>query len=185
VDLTGAKLFFQDPDQHKIFNDIVCKHGADKTVLWEEGRVLKYHAVTRMLLRAIHTLHFYWNRSALLTTPEVSHYIESIGLFRKTWTALGWKPTVWVHWVCAHSGFYMASYRSIYTFCSIPTEYRHQKYKLDLRHAFEGWKFKNPSLTHRWLKRVVDLDALDQGLRVFSLTNHHSIFKKNKKAKLF
>ncbi len=36
VGLTEAKLFFQDPDQHKIFNDIVFKHGADKTVLWEE-----------------------------------------------------------------------------------------------------------------------------------------------------
>ncbi len=38
--------------------------------------------------------------------------------------------------------------------------------------TFLGGQFgpskKNPSLTHRWLKRVVDLYALDQGLRVFS-----------------
>ena len=145
---------------------------------------MKYHAVLRMMLKSLHTIHGYWNRPSILTASELSHYLDSITLLTKTWTVLAWKPTVWVHWVCAHSGFYMATYRCLFSFSSIPTEHRHQKFKMDLRHAFEGWKFAKPHLTKRWLTRVVDLDALVQDLRVYNLTQSDNIFPKNKRRKL-
>ena len=122
VDLTGAKLFFNDLHQHAQFVDVVAKHGSDRTINWEVGRDLKFHAVVRMMLRALHSLHSFWNRPNLLTETDLSHYLDSVSLLTKTWTALGWKPTVWLHWVCAHSGYYMATFRSLYTFSSIPTE---------------------------------------------------------------
>ena len=55
---------------------------------------------------------------------------------------------------------------------------------MDLRHAFEGWKFQNPLLTACWLTRVVDLNALDQGLHILSLTqdvDNDAIFKRASK----
>ena len=34
VDLTGAKLFFQDPEQHTQLVEIVSKHGSDRLINW-------------------------------------------------------------------------------------------------------------------------------------------------------
>ena len=170
VDLTGGKMFLSNPVQHASLVAIVSKHGSDKSVVWD-GRGVNFHTVIRILLRAAHTLHALWNQKAMLGNPDLAQYIESISLLHKSWVSLNWKPTVWLHWVCAHSTFYMSKYRSICSFTSIPTEHRHQSFKMDLRHAFEGWKFKNPHLTQRWLCRVVDLDALDQGLRLLSCSS--------------
>ena len=122
-----------------------------------------------------------------MSNPQLKLYIDAVDLLRKTWTTLGWKPRAWVHWICAHSSFYMATYRSISTFSSIPTEHRHQTFKMDLVHAFEGWKFKNPVLTQCWLSRVVQLDALDQGLRILRLSNSISsdeFFDPNKRRRI-
>ena len=122
-----------------------------------------------LLFRSLHNLYRFWSDPNSLNSQALKDYQETLGVFRNAWLSLGWKPTVWVHWVCAHSNFYVTSYRSLFDFSSIPTEKRHQTFKLDLKHAFEGWKFKNPSLTCRYLARVVNLDALDQGLRLLSL----------------
>ncbi len=187
VDLTGGKLFLSDPGHHTNLVNIVEKYGTENLVVWDGGRMVKYHAIIRMLLRSIHAIHQFWNQRQILSTPQLTFYVDAVDLLRKTWTSLGWKPTVWVHWICAHSTFYMATYRSISTFSSIPTEHRHQNFKMDLRHAFEGWKFKNPLLTQRWLSRVVQLDALDQGLRILRLSNSISsdeFFDQNKRRRM-
>ena len=187
VDLTGGKLFLSDGAQHASLVEIVAKHGTDRNVLFDH-RHMKFHAVFRILLRSIHTLHMFWNQKEKLTNSDFLSYVSDVDLLHNTWTSLHWKPSVWLHWVCAHSTFYMSTYRSISSFSSIPTEYRHQTFKMDLRHAFEGWKFKNPLLTQRWLCRVVDLDSLDQGLRILShsaeLCNDGVFTSKNKKRKL-
>lgn len=183
IDLTGGKVFLSDPAQHASLVAIVAKHGLEKTILFDD-RHMAYHAVFRILLRSIHTVHFFWNKKEMLHDSDLRVYIDSIDLFRKCWTSFSWKPTVWVHWVCAHSSFYMATYRTLSSFTSIPTEHRHQTFKMDLRHAFEGWKFKNALLTKRWLCRVVELDALDQGLRILSQTadlDNDGIFEHRRK----
>lgn len=188
VDLTGGKLFLQSQTLHATLIDIIERRAPSLTVGWEGGRQLKFSAVMRFLLRSLHSLYTLWSQKETLTTDQMLLYDKSVDTLHKSWLALGWKPTVWVHWVCAHSSFYVHSFRSIYSFTSIPTEHRHQKFKMDLRHAFEGWKFANPLVTSRWLTRVVNLDALDQGLHLLSLTNEvgtDAIFKRhNKKRKL-
>ena len=80
---------------------------------------------------------------------------------------LRWKPTVWVHWAVAHSGFYVERYRSIYLFSSIPTEFRNSRFKVELRNCFKGWSVRRPLLNRWGLKHVVNMHALDLGLAIF------------------
>ena len=189
VDLTGGKLFLLSQTLHTTHIEIVERRAPTLTVTWEGGRQIKFSACLRILFRSLHSLYTLWSQKETLTPDQLFSYDNSIKNLHKSWLALGWKPAVWVHWVCAHSSFYVHTFRSIYSFTSIPIEYRHQKFKMDLRHAFEGWKFANPLVTSRWLTRVVNLDALDQGLHLLSHTNEvgtDAIFKRhaNKKRKL-
>ena len=88
-------------------------------------------------------------------------YNERVNSFRLCWVSLGWKPALWVHWVCAHSSYYIKQHSNLYVFSSLPTERRHQGFKLDLRHAFQGWKVASPIVAARFLRTVVENDALD------------------------
>lgn len=188
VDLTGGKLFLQNTTLHANLVRIVEQRAPNHSIWWEPTRKLKLHAIIRILLRSLHSLHNFWTQKELLSPAQLDLYAQAIASLHKAWLALGWKPTVWVHWVCAHSTFFLTTYRSLYSFSSIPTEHRHHTFKMDLRHAFEGWKFKSPLLTSRWLTRVVNLNALDQGLHLLSLANSvgtDAIFtNKKKKRKL-
>ena len=188
VDLTGGKIFLQSQTLQSNLVEIVERRAPNLTVTWEGGRPIKVSACLRILFRSLHSLYSLWSQKEILTPDQLILYDKSIATLHKSWLALGWKPAVWVHRVCAHSSFYVHTFRTIYSFTSIPTEHRHQKFKMDLRHAFEGWKFANPLVTSRWLTRVVNLDALDQGLHLLSLTNEvgtDAIFKRQtKKRKL-
>ena len=170
--------------------DFTIQSGGDCRTkgIWEGGRQIKVSACLRILFRSLHSLYSLWSQKEILTLDQLILYDKSIATLHKSWLALGWKPAVWVHWVCAHSSFYVHTFRTIYSFTSIPTEHRHQKFKMDLRHAFEGWKFANPLVTSCWLTRFVNLDTLDQGLHLLSLTNEvgtDAIFKRQtKKRKL-
>ena len=73
--------------------------------------------------------------------------------------------TVWVHRVCAHSEFFVQTYGTLFASSSIPTERRHQRFKMDLRVTCQAHKFRDPLRCKGYLKRCVELDALDQGLR--------------------
>ena len=151
----------------------------------------------------------------------INTYEQSVTTMTHCWLALGWKPTVWVHWVCSHSTFFLRQHGSIHCFTSIPTENRHQlrpnffvcckfrwslllrhflisltkkifsykfndfcsffgltlPFKHDLRHAFSGWKLSNPRLASSYLCTVVNMHALDQGLRILNQTEtKHSGF---------
>ena len=184
VDLTGGKLFLQDTNSQLTLVGIVEKHSADRVVQWEGGRSIKVHAAVRILLKTLFQIHSFWIQRTILSPEQQNSYHVAVVTLTNAWKSLSWKPTVWVHWVCAHSSFYVRTHRSLYSFSSIPTEYRHQTFKMDLRHAFEGWKFQNPLLTARWLTRVVDLNALDQGLHILSLTqdvDNDAIFKRASK----
>ena len=66
--------------------------------------------------------------------------------------------------------------KSIYLFSSVPSEHRHQTFKLDLRHSFQGWKLVNPRCNERGLRHVVEMDALNQGLHIL-----HKVGNKRKR----
>lgn len=111
-------------------------------------------------------MHKHWCSKTLLTDVEIVQYHSAVDTFRHAWVGLKWKPTVWVHWACAHSGFFVSMYKSLYAFSSIPTEHRHQKFKQDLRNTCQAWKFQAPLRCKGYLVRCLELDALDQGLRM-------------------
>ena len=79
---------------------------------------------------------------------------------------LGWKPTVWVHWVCAHSGWYMEEYRNLYMFSSVPTEQQHRRFKVDLRHACHAFKRTRPRQGASALRHVLALHSIDTDLQL-------------------
>ncbi len=158
-------------------------HTAGVNLTWTPGaagREVKVHAALRILLRALSCLHSFWRQKTYLTDHEVVEYQRNIDLFANCWHAFQWKPTVWVHWMVAHSGFFMKTYRTLYLFSSIPSEHRHQTFKLDLRHSFQGWKLQNPSYNERGLRHVVELDSLDQGLQLLKLSKTSDASKKRK-----
>ena len=129
------------------------------------GQPLLYFACVRLLLGALQRIYLHWSSKSLLTADQIVQYRGDVDMFRHAWVGLNWKPTVWVHWACAHSGFFVSTYKTIYAFSSIPTEHRHQSFKQDLRNTCQAWKFRAPLHCKGYLKRCLELDALDQGLR--------------------
>ena len=116
----------------------------------------------KLLLLALHGIYGLWRRKDKLPPASISAYREHIDTFRQCWIALGWKPAVWVHWLCAHSVFFfIEQHANLYVFSSLPVERRHQGFKLDLRHAFQGWKIASPILAARFLRTVIEQDSLD------------------------
>ena len=130
------------------------------------GRPLLYFACVRLALGALHTMYAHWSAKSLRSPEDIVDYRRAVDTFRHAWVGLQWKPTVWVHWACAHSSMFLANYRTGYAFSSIPTEHRHQHFKQDLRNTCQAWKFRAPLRCKGYLKRCLELDALDQGLRL-------------------
>ena len=168
VDLTGARLFLTNGDIRQKLLDHLQATGGNRTCPYRNGHLL-YHVVVRLLLQALSHAHAVWATRSLLTPTQIASHGEAIGRFRDAWKGLGWKPTVWVHWACAHAGYFVTTYRTIFGFSSIPTEHRHQKFKRDLRNTCSAFKFRNPLRCKGYLKRCVEMDALDQGLRLLKV----------------
>ena len=84
------------------------------------------------------------------------------------WEALGWQPTVWLHWTLCHMVPYLERHRTLVFFSSIPTESRHRRFKRDVCQAFHG---SMPGLlpNRRTMSNVLNLQALDAGL-----LHHHA-----------
>ena len=127
-----------------------------------EGRRVLVIAVLRILFRALKTVYHFWRLKTYLSDEELLVYEQSVVQIQHCWHAFKWKPSVWVHWLVAHSNFYMKTHRSIYLFSSIPSEHKHQHFKRDVRHSFQGWKLTKPRVSVRGLQHVVELDGLDQ-----------------------
>jgi hypothetical protein len=165
VDLTGAHLFLTQPNIRTRLLDHLKVAGGDRTCPFRHGQLL-YFSVVRLLLQSLSHLHALWCCKSLLSPVQLTEHRGAVEQFRQAWEGLGWKPTVWVHWACAHSCFFIETYRTIFSFSSIPTEHRHQRFKQDLRNTCSAWKFRDPLRCKGYLKRCVEMDALDQGLRL-------------------
>ena len=165
LDLTASRQFIDDVHWHGRLEGIVKKHCPDGKLPFGE-RPLLVTAILRILLRSLKLAHGFWHSKVELTLEDVTRYDLSIDQFAKCWHAFKWKPSVWVHWMVAHSGYYIHKHRSLYFFSSIPCEHRHQGFKRDLRHCFQGWKLLRPSLSVKGVCHVVELDSIDQALRL-------------------
>ena len=78
VDLTGGKLFLQDVTLQTKLVDIVERRASHVTIAWEPNRHLKLHAVLRILLRSLHTLHCFWTQRTALTSQQLQDYSMAI-----------------------------------------------------------------------------------------------------------
>ena len=124
-DISTARLFWDRPRlQQRLFSalqthfpTIVC------------NGVCMYVLVA-VFLRDFGALQKLWRKKEPLTDVEVASaktLCQSIGT---CWQALGWKPTPRVHWTVAHSHYFLAKYRTLYLFSSVPAEHRHRRFKV-------------------------------------------------------
>ena len=88
------------------------------------------YVLVAVFLRDFCALQKLWRKKEPLTDVEVASaktLCQSIGT---CWQALGWKPTPWVHWTVAHSHYFLAKYRTLYLFSSVPAEHRHRRFQI-------------------------------------------------------
>ena len=123
-----------------------------------------FHAFLRSLLSALTFMNKWWRSKEGFQWQQYAIAVEQFALPPR---ALGWKPAVWLHWVCCHSTELARLYGNFFIFSTIPTERRHVSWKMDIRHSFQGWKLKALHLARRGLTHSHALDSLDNGLRIW------------------
>ena len=160
MDLSQTRFFLTSATLLPNLIALIEKHQGTKKVVIG-GKEVAFHVPVRVLLTALKTLYHLWHQHSYLTDDQLTLYDSALDRFTKSWVALNWKPTIWVHWTVAHSSFYVHRLRSLYIFSSIPSEKRHQYFKRDLRHCFQGWKLSRTFMHQRGLVHVVTLSGLD------------------------
>ena len=163
LDLSQSRFFIMSEERISGLVALVERYASGISLTFN-SKALSYHVVVRILLTSLHKLHNLWHCHSYFTDEQLAQYDAHILTFQKAWVALKWKPTIWVHWTIAHSSFFVHKYRSLYLFSSIPSEKRHQSFKQDLRHCFQGWKLSQSVLHSRGLVYCVSLSGLDLGL---------------------
>ena len=138
IDLSGGAMFARSQQHQDALVTLAAHHYPQDTVVLPGGQPAYAHAVLRTLLRAFTNIHNFWRQTDLLNSRQLQEYDTAIVQFGRCWQGLGWKATVWVHWTVAHSGYFMARFRTLALFSSVPTEKRHQTFKKDMRHSFQG-----------------------------------------------
>ena len=165
LDLSAARYLLLNREWQNKVVDVVSRHHPAQEVSFN-GSPLLFSAAIRVLFLALADLHTIWRKKELLSPQDIDFYHKAVEKLRAGWTALQWKPTVWVHWIVRHSGYFASTLRNFYLYSSIPSERRHQGFKRDMRHWCQAWKVKNPKASKAGLRHVVDLDALDHGIQM-------------------
>ena len=163
LDLTASRQFIDDAHWHSHQEGIVKKHSWWQVDLWFQWGWASppcnndFRNPSPVIEDRPQFLAF----ESGTHTRCLAKYDSSIDQFAKCWHAFKWKPSVWVHRMVAHSGYYNRKHCSLYYFSSIPCKHRHQGFKRDLRHCFQGWKLLRPSLRVKGVRHVVELDSID------------------------
>lgn len=119
VDLTGGKLFLTTAAlRHKLTLKVQAL--AMGAVVDCSGRAVQYHFVLSILTQKLAHMYGFWGKRETLTPDDLRDYSEAVDRFRECWTALKWRGTPWVHWVCAHSTHFLFTHRTWSAFSSIP-----------------------------------------------------------------
>ena len=61
-------------------------------------------------------------------------------------------------------------YRSMYMFTSVPTEWWNSPFKTHLQNCFRGWSMRNPRISKRGMAHILEMYALDEGLKALQKT---------------
>ena len=105
IDLTCAKLFVQNEGLHTDLVNLVSNHERSAKLIFN-GQTVKIRLKVRILLTSLRWMHSIWSSKHLINDNDLSVYRSHLSRFMQAWTALTWKPTVWVHWIVAHSHFF-------------------------------------------------------------------------------
>ena len=166
-DLAGGRLFARDQVNYAKVVQLIQQHLGPQECVVVGGSSIPLHAVLPRMVLSLWYMEKCWSNKIGLTNEEVESYRRAVGQFANDWCALQWQPIVWVHSTCVHCGWFGAEYRNFYIFCSIPTERRNVEFKMDMRHLFLGYEISRPYFSARAFTRVLDLHALDAGLRMW------------------
>jgi hypothetical protein len=169
IDLTQAKNFMDNLDYHKQLVDSVRQNCADP-VSFKNGQV-GLHIPVHIILTLFRKLRSFWQQRTFLTPSDIATYTSHAREFGIAWKACGWNSTLWVHWLVEHSPILVQKWRNIACFSSIPTEYRHRAFKLDIQHSFLGNKLTRPLFARRGFAHVLHLHMLDLALLPPTLKN--------------
>ena len=161
-DLTSARVFLDDTQyQHRVF-DLLKEYYPDRRA--PNGAIEVYTVVHTILLALTH-LHTLWRKKAYLSDVEVEEAERWAKKLGECWKLMGWKATVWVHWTVCHSGWFVRNYRTMYFFSSVPTERRNSACKVHIQNSFRGWLVKNPRVSVRGMRHLLNMYGLAVGLK--------------------
>ena len=59
----------------------------------------------------------------------------------------------------------MRKYRAMYFGSSVPTETRNSAYELHIQNTLRGWSLKNPRVSVRGMRHLLNMYGLDVGLK--------------------
>jgi hypothetical protein len=169
LDMTASQVFLRDTRFHQRLVSIAREYANQSAwpcLVQVGARRMGAWVALQCLFHDLGEMFRVWSAKHWLSDEEVTKYAKYCRRFGEVWVGFGWKPTTWVHWAVAHSTFLVDRWRSIYVFCSIPTERRHCGFKMDIRHCFQGWKLTKPYIQKWGLAHSINLDALSQGLRL-------------------
>jgi hypothetical protein len=163
VNIATAQVFLSSSARHAELVTLVEDHLG---VVRVDGEPVgpPFHALLRSLFSALAFMNKCWRSKEGFKWQQ---YAVAVDEFARAFRALGWKPAVWLHWVCCHSTELARLYGNFFIFSTIPTERRHVSWKMDIRHSFQGWKLKAPHLARRGLTHSHALDSLDIGVRIW------------------
>lgn len=167
-DLSQAKLFLRDKAKRDSLLHIVTESLNPCTVPYR-GRLVHRQVPVAVMLNALTEAWRVWTLPTLATTADIAAYEKAMCQFGEAWSACQWDDTVWVHWMVCHSSAYLSMHKSLRVFSSIPTEYKHKHFKLDVSHCCMAWKMTRPAYTQRSLAHVIRMHALDLALSEESL----------------
>ena len=81
------------------------------------------------------------------------------------WQLMKWKPTFWLHCMVVHNAWFVREFGSVHMFSSVPMERRNSPFKRHPQNSFRGWPVRNPPITKRAMAHILDICALDEGLK--------------------
>ena len=166
IDINCARLFIETPELHAQLVAIVQRH-CHLLVRWEGRQNVCVHVVLRLMLQSLWHMHKVWRFVGRVPLATCIDYEAHVTRFGKAWEALGCSVPVWVHWCVCHSAPLLMKWHNLAKFSSIPTEWRNQGFKMDIRHCFQGFKLSKPYVTRWGLKHSLVFDALDWGIRTW------------------
>ena len=60
--------------------------------------------------------------------------------------------------------FFVRTWRNMFQFSSIPTEYKHAPYKRRVKHCLKGWSLVRPSLSVQDMHHCMSMTTIEQGI---------------------